>query len=274
MSTDTMKRLLSYSFLTFLLIGVSGCYTVPKTGRSALILVSERKLAAASADEFVTIKISEPVSVDPDYNARVQKVGQRIAEVAKQDIAYADWEFIVIEDDDMMNAFAMPGGKVAVYTGLLKITKSDDELAIVIGHEVAHVAARHSNERLSQKGITSVFLNLSSIALSVVGLGFYESQAVLSAVGAGAEFGLMLPYSRQHENEADVIGLLYAAEAGYDPYAAITFWERVKAMSEEDDKFPAFLSTHPSDETRIRKLWVQMPEAVEIYRDGQPAAAP
>lgn len=220
-----------------------------------------------SADAFMKMKLNKPISANPNYNARVQKVGRRIAEVAKNDVPRADWEFVVFEDDDQINAFAMPGGKVGVYTGILKIIQSDDELAIVIGHEVAHVAARHSNERFSQENLTSVFLRIGSIALSFVGLGYYESQAVLSAAGVGAELGLALPYSRKHENEADEIGLLYAAEAGYDPYAAITFWERVEALSKKDGTPPEFLSTHPAGETRIQKLWAKMPEAVEIYRN-------
>ncbi len=262
-----MKKLLSYGFLLGLILGLSGCYTVPKTGRSALNLVSESRLSAASADEFVKIKLNEPISLNPDYNARVKKVGWRIAEVAKSDIPNADWEFVVFDNDDQINAFAMPGGKVGIYTGILRIIQNDDELAVVIGHEIAHVAARHSNERFSQKSLTSIFLRIGSVALSVVGLGYYESQAVLSAVGAGAELGLMLPYSRKHENEADAIGLLYTAESGYDPHAAITFWERVEALSKKDGAPPEFLSTHPAGETRIRKLWAQMPEALEIYRN-------
>ena len=264
-----IQRLLSYGFLAVFFIGLSGCYTVPKTGRSALSMVSEKKLAAASATEFTKIKSEMSISVNPDYQARVQEVGKRIAEVAKDDIPNANWEFVVIEDKGI-NAFAMPGGKVAVYTGLLKIAETDDELAIVIGHEVAHVAARHSNERFSQQLLKSGVLNIFSIALSVVGIGSIQNQVLTTVVGAGADLGLMLPYSRKHESEADEIGLLYAAEAGYDPHAAITFWERVEAMNEENP--PGFLSTHPSGKTRMRKLWAQMPEAMEIYRNSQPAA--
>ena len=261
-----IKKLPYYGFLVGVVLWLSGCYTVPKTGRSSLSFVSEDKLAAAAAMEFAKIKLEKPISVNPDYNKRVQRVGERIAWVARNDITNANWEFVVFEGDDQINAFAMPGGKVAVYTGLLEVAKTDDELAIVIGHEVAHVAARHSNERFSQQRMKSGFLNVGSLALSVVGLGSLESQVLLTVVGASAELGLVLPYSRKHENEADHIGLLYAAEAGYDPHAAITFWERVEAMDEEEDT-PEFLSTHPSGEKRIRKLWVQMPKALEIYRN-------
>lgn len=262
-----MMRLLSHGFLIVLALWLTGCYTVPKTGRSALTFVSEKKLARTSEEEFARMKLEARISANPDYNERVQRIGKRIAEVAKNDIPDADWEFVVFEDDDQVNAFAMPGGKVAVYTGLLKLAETDDELAIVIGHEVAHVAARHTNERFSQQSVKSGIMNVGSLALSAVGLGYSESQILLTVVGVGADFGLILPYSRTHENEADEIGLLYAAEAGYDPHAAITFWERVEAMDEESP--PAFLSTHPSGKTRIRKLWIQMPEAMEVYQKNR-----
>lgn len=266
-----IKRLLSYIFLVSLSFWFSGCHTVPKTGRSSLSLVSEKKLAAASAQEFTKVKLEKPLSYNPDHNERVKRVGKRIAEVAKVDIPNADWEFVVFDDDDQINAFAMPGGKVAVFTGLLKVAKTDDELAIVIGHEVGHVAARHSNERYSQQVLSDGFLNITSLALSFVGLSGYEGQILLTVVDVGSELGVMLPYSRKHENEADHIGLLYAAEAGYDPHAAITFWERVEAMGEGDQGPPEFLSTHPAGKKRIRKLWILMPEAMEIYRNHQTA---
>lgn len=264
-------RFLSHSFLIFFFLWCSGCYTVPKTGRSSLSFVSQKKLATAAETEFSKIKMQKSISANPDYNARVQKVGKRIAEVAKDDIPNADWEFVVFEDKSI-NAFAMPGGKVAVYTGLLKIAETDAELATVIGHEVAHVSARHSNERFSQQRIKYGALNVVSVALSVVGIGSVQNQVLVTVIGAGADIGLMLPYSRKHESEADEIGLFYAAEAGYDPHAAITFWERVEAMNEEGGESPGFLSTHPSGKTRMRKLWAQMPEAMEIYRNSKPAA--
>jgi predicted Zn-dependent protease len=260
-----IKKLLSCCFLVGFSFGLCGCYTVPVTGRSALSLVSEEELSSVAVMEFAKIKMEMPISNNPDYNRRVQTVGKRIAEVAKNDIPNADWEFVVF-DSDQINAFAMPGGKVAVYTGLLKITKTDDELAIVMGHEIAHVAARHSNERFSSELVKAGLINVGVIALGTTGLSYAESQLLLSAVGAGAELGVMLPFSRKHENEADHIGLLYAAEAGYNPYAAIAFWERVETI-EKGEGTPEFLSTHPSGKTRIRKLWVQMPEALEIYRN-------
>lgn len=260
-----MKRSLNQVILISLLFWITGCYTVPKTGRSSLSLVSEERLASMAEIEFNHIKLESRISYDPVHNERVKRVGKRIAKAAEKDIPNVDWEFVVFEDDEQINAFAMPGGKVAVYTGLLKFAQTDDELAIVIGHEAAHVAARHSNERFSQEMLKSGFLNAGTIALSGSGIGHTESQILLAVVGAGTDLGLVLPFSRKHENEADKIGLLYAAEAGYDPHAAIQFWERLESLG--DEKPPAFLSTHPSGETRIRKLWTQMPEAVRVYEN-------
>ena len=259
-----MKYLVQCVFVG-LSIWLVGCHSVPKTGRTSLNLVSEKKLAAIAAQEFEQMKRRTPVSSNYDYNERVQRVGQRIVAVASKDLPNAQWEFVVFEDDQI-NAFAMPGGKVAVYTGLLKLAENDDELAIVIGHEIAHVTARHSNERISQSQLKSGFLTIGSLALQLgTGLGGLERDAILIATGAGADIGLMLPFSRSHESEADQIGLLYAAEAGYNPYAAISFWEKMEAAKE--GKSPTWLSTHPSGETRMRRLWGYIPEATEVYKE-------
>ena len=267
MFVSMVKGLLSHGLFIGLTLWFCGCYTVPETGRSSLTMVSEDQLASAAATQFEQIKLQTPVSKNPDYNERVQQVGARIAKVAEDDIPNANWEFVVFEDDDQINAFAMPGGKVAVYTGLLKVTKTDDELAIVMGHEIAHVAARHSNERFSQELIKSGLINVGAIALSGSGLSSIEGELLLAAVGAGAELGVILPFSRKHESEADHIGLLYAASAGYDPHAAITFWERMEELEQEGERPPEFISTHPAGKTRIRRLWTKMPEAMEIYRN-------
>ena len=267
MFVNMIQRFLSHGFFISFTLWFCGCYTVPETGRSSLSMGSEDELASMAAMQFTQIKLQTPVSKDPDYNRRVQRVGNKIAKVVSDDIPNADWEFVVFEDDSQINAFAMPGGKVAVYTGLLKVARTDDELAIVMGHEIAHVAARHSNERFSQELIKSGLMNVGAIALSGSGLSSVEGELLLTAVGAGAELGVMLPFSRKHESEADHIGLLYAASAGYDPYAAITFWERMEELEKEGERPPEFLSTHPAGKTRIRRLWTKMPEAMEIYKN-------
>lgn len=251
------------SFLLLVLLFASGCQTVPQTGRSALHLVSSDRLAAMASAQFGELKQNTPISRDPKYTSMVNRVGERIAYVAAADMPNAQWEFVVFDDDDQINAFAMPGGKVAVYTGIFKIARTDDELAVVMGHEVAHVAAGHGNERVSQQMLAAG--GALAVGLGTRDMSSSERQLIMAAYGAGATLGVMLPYSRYHESEADEIGLIYAAQAGYDPRAAITFWQRMEAQ--KSGAPPEFLSTHPSGSTRIRKLNELMPKAVAIYEN-------
>lgn len=256
-------KFFSFSALLVALSIFSGCHTVPQTGRSALHLVPNDQLAASASAQFGQLKQETPISRDPTYNAMMRRVGDRIAYVAGPDMPNAQWEFVVFEDDSQINAFAMPGGKVAVYTGIFNVAKTDDDLAIVMGHEVAHVAAGHGNERVSHQLLAAG----GALALQVgtKDMDSDQRQLLLAAYGAGASVGVILPYSRYHESEADEIGLLYAAKAGYDPRAAIGFWERMGASSQGAP--PEFLSTHPSSSTRIRKLNEMMPKALEAYRN-------
>ncbi|TVP80411.1 MAG: M48 family peptidase [Puniceicoccaceae bacterium] len=246
------------------LVWLSGCETVPQTGRSALHLVPADQLASMASSQFGQMKQDTRISKDPTYNARVRRVGERIAYVAGPDIPNAQWEFVVFEDDDQINAFAMPGGKVAVYTGMFKVIESDDDLAIVMGHEIAHVAAGHGNERVSQQLLAAG--GAMALQLGIRERSRSEQQLIMAAYGAGATVGVILPYSRHHESEADEIGLIYAAKAGYDPRAAISFWERMEAQKTGGSP-PEFLSTHPSGPTRIRQLNALMPRALEIYQN-------
>jgi len=241
---------------------LAGCYTVPETGRRSLNFISPSQELQMGASAFTQIKQSEKISDDPDKNSTVKRVGQRIAKVVGDDLPTAEWEFVVFEDD-AANAFALPGGKVGVYSGLFKLARSDDELAVVMGHEIAHVTARHGAERMSQ----GVLLAAGGVALDVA-LSDKDSETrnlALAAYGVGSTVGVMLPYSRLNESEADEIGLIYAARAGYDPRAAVQFWKAMKENSEGKSKPPEFLSTHPSDDTRIKKLEEMMPRMVEIY---------
>ena len=242
---------------------MSGCHTVPQTGRSALHLVPSDQLASMASAQFGRLKQETPISRDPTYNAMVRRVGERIAYVAAPDMPNAQWEFVVFDDDDQINAFAMPGGKVAVYTGLFKVVKSDADLAVVIGHEVAHVAAGHGNERVSQQLLATG--GALALQFGISDMDSSDRQMIMAAYGAGSTLGVILPYSRYHESEADEIGLLYAAKAGYDPRAAIGFWERMEAQKSGSP--PEFLSTHPSGSTRIRKLNQLMPKAVQVYQN-------
>ncbi len=241
----------------------TGCHTVPQTGRSALHLVPNDQLTSMSAAQFGQLKQETPISRDLTYNAMLRRVGDRIAYVADPDMPNAQWEFVVFEDDSQINAFAMPGGKVAVYTGIFKVAKTEDDLAIVVGHEVAHVAAGHGNERVSHQLLAAGGALALDIGTSDMDSG--DRQLLMAAYGAGATVGVILPYSRFHESEADEIGLMYAAKAGYDPRAAICFWDRMAAQSQGAP--PEFLSTHPSGATRARKLQELMPKAMEAYRN-------
>ncbi len=246
-----------------------GCTTVPHTGRTALHLLSNEELAQSASISFSTLKHEHVVSQDPLLNAQVQRVGRRIAKVAEPDMpGFVDWEFVVFEDDEQLNAFAMAGGKVAVYTGLLNIIETDDELAAVIGHEVAHVVAGHSNERASQQLLAAGGAAALQIGTRMSDLSRTERSLLLAAYGAGSSVGVLLPFSRTHELEADQIGLLYAARAGYNPLASVHFWERMSAN--KSGAAPSeLLSTHPADSRRINKIKVQLPEVMPIYRKAQ-----
>ena len=258
-----MKWIVRIALSSALLL-LAACTTVPVTGRKALHLYPEADLVRMAASQFQELKKETPLSTDPELNARVHRVGHRIARVAAHDLPDAKWEFVVFDDPEQINAFAMPGGKVAVYTGLFKVAQSDADLAVVIGHEIAHVVARHASERVSQQ----ILVTGGTLAVAV-GTGDMEAskrRLILAGIGMGTAVGVVLPFSRLHESEADAIGILYAAEAGYDPRVALDFWARM--AEEKSDSPPELLSTHPSDATRIRKLRSLMPGAVAIYEAG------
>ena len=256
-------RLFGYLLATCLLFGFSGCTTVPHTGRTALHLVTTAQLASSAAVQFDQLKQQTPISNDPYYNNMVQRVGERIAYAAAPDMPNADWEFVVFDDPSQINAFAMPGGKVAVYTGLFQVVRAEADLAVVIGHEVAHIVAGHSAERVSQQILASGGQLLTEYGTRE--LESAERQTLLAAFGVSTNYGLILPYSRLHETEADKIGLIYAAKAGYDPRVAIPFWDRMETFS--SGASPEFLSTHPSGANRKQRLELLMPQMIEIYRN-------
>jgi len=201
------------------------------------------------------------VSRDPGPNDLVSRVGSRIAQATGR-VDYK-WEFKVIEDNKQVNAFALPGGKVAVYTGILPVTKDDAGLATVLGHEVSHAIARHGGERLSQGLLVQVGLAATQAAMA--GRDPRTVQRVAGLLGAGAALGVILPFSRAQESEADHLGLIYMAKAGYDPRAAISFWQRMEQAAQGRRSPPEFLSTHPSHDTRQRQIGQWMPEALQYY---------
>ncbi|MFV0338075.1 MAG: M48 family metallopeptidase [Chthoniobacterales bacterium] len=263
-----MKQLLRFSlplgFALSLLLGFSACSTVQETGRKRMLFTSPDGEAQQGIAAFQEIKKTEKISSNSAAKAQVQRVGRRIASVVN--VPNAKWEFVVFEDSTP-NAFALPGGKVGVNTGILPIAQNDNGLAVVLGHEVAHVTTRHGGERASQGTLLSVGGNILDLGLGIFGgsAGAAVRSVAMGAYGVGAQYGIMLPFSRTHEYEADQIGLLYTARAGYDPREAIAFWKRMAAAS-KGNKVPEFLATHPMDEKRIKALEKAMPAAMEEYR--------
>lgn len=240
------------------LLALGGCYVVPETGRQSLILISPAEESAMGAQEFAAIRVKEKVSVNPEQNERVQRVGKRIAEAVGDDLPSAKWEFVVFDSKEV-NAFALPGGKVGVYTGLLALAETDDELATVIGHEIAHVTARHGAERMTEM----LGAALGAAVVEVAAKDSSKRDAYRLGYGLLAT-GATLKFSRSHETEADYIGLRYAAKAGYDPRASIDFWEKM-AAKKQGGGMPEFLSTHPSDATRIAELKKAIPPVLPLY---------
>lgn len=246
-------------FVGSVVVLLAGCYTVPETGRRSFNFMSESDEMQLGFSEFEKMKKEVPISKDAAANALVKKVGQRIAAVAP--LPNAQWEFVVFESKEA-NAFCLPGGKVGIYTGILPITKDEAGLATVMGHEVAHAVARHGGERMSmavalQKG--------GEVATAVLGSTKYSQWAPVfgQVYGVGSQVGVALPHSRQNESEADRMGLKYMAMAGYDPEAAVGFWQRFAEFNRTagGGGSPWFLRTHPLDETRIEQIRAWLPEA-------------
>jgi predicted Zn-dependent protease len=242
----------------------TGCQVVPETGRQQLMLVSPAAEARAGLAAFADIRKSEKISTNPAYSAQVQRVGARIAASVGDRMPGTKWEFVVFDSAEV-NAFALPGGKVGVYTGLLKLVASDDELAIVMGHEIAHVTSHHGGERTSQNLAVAGIGALLTLGMEQQEVSPAKRNAILTAYGLGATVGVLLPFSRTHESEADRIGLQFAAGAGYDPRAAAAFWRKM-ASAHTGPKPPEFLSTHPADETRILNLEALAPQYLGLYQ--------
>ena len=252
--------LLPISVLTAAIVAVA-CRTVPETGRSQFNVLDPAKEASLGLSEFKKIKDSKKISTNPTYNSQVQRVGARLAKVMP--IENADWEFVVFEDS-APNAFALPGGKVGVHTGLFQITKNDAGLAAVIGHEVGHVVARHSGERLSRSMVSTAVVAGAGYMLNKDGR---DGTLATTALGAGALLKTQR-FSRKQELEADRMGAIYMARAGYDPREAVELWKRFgqwRVENNQEGSMPVFLRTHPLDETRIIELQRYLPEAIAEY---------
>jgi predicted Zn-dependent protease len=262
-----MKKL-RLAFVLSTALAFASCAVVPETGRRQLMLVSPNEEARMGLAAFSQIKQQEKVSSDPAANARVKRVGERIAKSVGRELPNAQWEFVVF-DSEQVNAFALPGGKVGVYTGLLKLAANDDEIAAVMGHEVAHVTSRHGAERTSQNYAVAGVGLAALIGMEAGDVDPEKRNLALAAYGLGSAVGFMLPFSRLHESEADAVGLRFAAGAGYDPRAAITFWQKMAAANRGAARPPVWFSTHPSDEQRIANLQKLAPQYVPLYESSR-----
>jgi predicted Zn-dependent protease len=274
--SQSVRRFLSVTicciFLFMLLMPIN-CAQVPFTNRQGLHLVNNAELNAMSLKEYDKVLKESKLSTDQGKTEMVRRVGTRIARATEAFLENAgqgykirdyDWQFNLIEDEKTANAWCMPGGKVAVYTGILPYTKDETGLAVVMGHEVAHVLADHGNERMSQ-GLLTQFGGMA-LSIALAQKAKQTQELFMTVFGLTANVGVLLPYSRLHESEADRIGLLIMSRAGYDPRGAIPFWER---MSKEDKgRPPELLSTHPEPASRIALIRENLPEAIQYYNQA------
>jgi len=267
-------RALHRGCCALLLVAAGGCATVPLTGRRQLSLVPESEMLSMSFSQYSDFLKQNKVSPDRAAGEMVRRVGTRIQgavesymkanNLADRLSGYA-WQFTLVESPEV-NAWCMPGGKVVVYTGILPVTKDENGLAVVLGHEIAHAVAGHGNERMSQQ----MLAQFGGTALSEIlkSKPAETRQLWMGAFGVGAQYAVLLPYSRTHESEADHLGLIFMAMAGYDPHGAETFWARMAATNQGKAP-PEFMSTHPADETRIAAIRQNLPEAMQYYRPAQ-----
>jgi len=269
MKKKFFPQFLNMSLLNLILLLAIACSTVPLTGRRQLSLVPESEVISLSLTEYDKFIKTNKLSTDKNKSAMVKKVGERISKAVEAYMASAGlsqnlegykWEFNLVEDPTV-NAWCMSGGKVVVYTGLLPITVTESGLATVLGHEISHAVARHGSERMSNQ----MLIQFGSNALSTAMAQKPEQtrSIVMTAFGVGSQVGMILPFSRQNEYEADYMGMIFMAMAGYDPNESIPFWERMAKQGGQ--KPPEFLSTHPVDANRIARLKEKMPDAMAYY---------
>lgn len=268
MPSRKMTAILAGLILTALLL--VACATVPLTGRRQLSLISDSEMNAMSFQQYAQVIAESSLSTSAEDTEMIKRVGGRIQAAVERymeqngltgTLAGYEWEFNLIESDQV-NAWCMPGGKVAFYTGILPVCQDEEGVAVVMGHEVAHAIAKHGAERMSHGMMTQ----LGGMALNeaIKNKPDQTQDLYMSAFAIGAQYGAMLPFSRQHESEADHMGLIFMAMAGYNPREAPVFWERMASLGGQ--KPPEWQSTHPSDETRVRQLNEWMPEALQYYQ--------
>jgi predicted Zn-dependent protease len=264
-------RLILLSLVVAVLVGCGTTKTVPITGRKQNLVVSDGEMLSLSSQQYSDYMKTAKPSTNAANTAMVKRVGQRLATAVEsylrnngmaEDVQYYKWQFNLVQDQNV-NAWCMPGGLICVFEGLLPVTKDEPSLAIVLGHEIAHAVARHSAEQYSTQYRQQYGMQIGSAVASAVGVG--SNTIALGQAMASKGMGLAnLKYSRNHESEADHLGLIFAAMAGYDPQVAVGFWQRMAAQS--SNTTAEFLSSHPSDATRIRQIQGWMPEALKYYK--------
>jgi len=241
----------------------------PETGRASHVGMSTREEALLGLQGYEQVLAqSESIDAGPELEM-VRRVSSRLANATGKVGADFDWQVSLIRSPQV-NAFCLPGGKIVVYTGILPITQNEPALATVLGHEMAHATSRHGSQRVLEQNLAQTAL--TGVAMSLSDMDYDKQRAVMGALGAGTQFGVLMPFSRKHESEADAIGLLYMGRAGYDPRESIRFWQRMENVGGPQP--PEFLSSHPSHGTRIQQLEAEMPKALEEYNRSNHAAAP
>ncbi len=267
------RKITNLLLAVFILLVTISCTTVPLTGRRQLSLVPESEMISLSLTQYGQFLKENKTSTDQAKTAMVRRVGQKVAKAVESYMSQKglsdnlkgyQWEFNLVENKEV-NAWCMPGGKVVVYTGLLPVAQNDEGLATVLGHEIAHAVARHGSERMSDQ----MFVQLGSTSLSAAMANKpQQTQTLANAVfGAGSQVGFLLPFSRKHESEADYMGLIFMAMAGYNPNASLAFWERMAQQTKAST--PEFLSTHPVNSTRIANIREKLPEAMKYYKGSR-----
>jgi len=262
MSMQRFKYLIPFIFVA---VAGAACSSSP-TGRSQVILKSDQELAVESARQFAEMKANMPLETDRAKIDYIHCVAEAVVLQLPPDYRDLEWEMAIFQSDSV-NAFAMPGGKIGVMTGILKAAENQDQLAAVIGHEIAHVTARHANERASRGSFSNVGVQVAAVLLGGGNQG--ATYTAYEALQAGAALGIMLPFSRSQESEADIIGLQYMAKAGFDPRETVPLWQHMDKVA--GDAPAEFLSTHPSSETRIDQLVSEFGEALKLYNEAKQA---
>ena len=261
MNTLLTKLFFAVFLLTVISANLKSCATSPE-GRKQLTLIPENQMDEMGVQSFEQLKQQTPLTKNKNIEQYVLCIANRIIPHVKQNPDPSQWEVQVFEDEQA-NAFALPGYKIGVYTGLLKYAKNQDQLAAVMGHELAHVIAKHSNERVSSQMATQTGLDIASTILG--GAQDNNNAMIMAGLGLGVQYGITLPFSRSHESEADLIGLQLMAKAGFNPEESVTLWLN---MSQAGAAPPEFMSTHPSSDTRIKQLKERIPKVKPAYQNA------